>query len=71
MADPKRLIRLVVTFTRAGHTIERETAASGLTALKIALLMIARLDALEVGDRLDVLADMNAIPLPPPRGRQP
>jgi len=55
MADrPIKLARLAVRFSRGGREIEAEQASSGERALKVALLMLARLDYLEPGDRLDV-----------------
>ena len=67
---PHKLTRLVVTFTRRGREIEREETSSGQRALKVGLLMLARLDYLEAGDVLAVQADLNGSPLPPPRGQQ-
>ena len=51
---PHKLARLVVTFTRGGHEIEREEASSGQRALKVGLLMLAWLDDLQTGDTLTV-----------------
>jgi hypothetical protein len=57
MADsPHKLARLVVRFHRDGREIESELASSGERALKLGLLMIARLDYLQAGDRLSVEA---------------
>jgi hypothetical protein len=49
----QKLARLVVRFHRDGREIESERASSGERALKIGLLVLARLDDLQVGDRLD------------------
>ena len=62
-----KLDRLIVTFTRRGHEIEREEASSGVRALKLGLVMLARLDDLQAGDRLEVHQDVDGTPLPPPR----
>jgi len=43
-----------VTFTRDGREQESEVAPTGAAAIKVALLMIVRLDHLQDGDRLDV-----------------
>jgi hypothetical protein len=55
---PQKLARLVVRFYRGGREIESERASTGERALKIGLLMIARLDDLQAGDRLTVEADL-------------
>jgi hypothetical protein len=47
---------LRVTFFRAGEEAESETASTGERALKVALLILARLDYLQDGDVL-VVAD--------------
>jgi hypothetical protein len=58
MADhPHKLARLVVRFHRGGREIESERASTGERALKMGLLMLARLDDLQAGDRLTVEAD--------------
>jgi hypothetical protein len=52
-----RIIRgagLTVAFYRDGDEVEMAFAATGRDALKAALLMIARLDDLQDGDRLQV-----------------
>jgi hypothetical protein len=52
-----RVIRtagLSVSFWRDGEEIEIAIAATGRDALKAALLMLARLDELQDGDRLQV-----------------
>jgi len=41
-----------VTFCRDGRQVERQAARTGERALKMALLMLARLDALQDGDVL-------------------
>jgi len=73
MADRvHKLTRLVVRFHRGGREIEREEASTGERALKFGLLMLARLDYLEAGDRLTVEDDNTGLdhaPLPPPRSR--
>ena len=64
------LVRLVVGFHRRGREIEREEASTGARALKVGLLMLARLDDLQAGDRLTVdpvSAGLDHAPLPPPR----
>jgi hypothetical protein len=48
---------LRVTFHRDGEEIESETASTGERALKTGLLMLARLDDLQAGDRLTVEDD--------------
>jgi hypothetical protein len=48
------LARLLVTFSNDGKEEETQLAASGERALKIALLMLARRDALRHGDQLTV-----------------
>jgi len=63
------LDRLIVKFHRGGRNIETEHASSGERALKIALLMLARLDDLQAGDALLCVADIDGKPLPPPRTR--
>jgi hypothetical protein len=45
---------LVVVLSNDGHEIERTTAATGKRAVKAALLMLAKLDALRPGDALRV-----------------
>jgi hypothetical protein len=66
-ASPK-LARLVVKFRRGGHEIESEQAATGERALRIGLIMLARLDDLQAGDTLLCMADnVDGAPLPPPR----
>jgi hypothetical protein len=64
--------RLIVTFHRTGRKDETRYAASGERAVKIALLMIARYDALRHGDQLTVSKPddgaLDHTPLPPPRG---
>ena len=45
---------LLVTFSRDGEEDEQQLAATGGRALKVAMLMLARQDALRVGDRLTV-----------------
>jgi hypothetical protein len=45
---------LRVTFHRDGEEVESEVASTGERALKIGLLMLARLDDLHDGDRLTV-----------------
>ena len=55
MPDHK-LARLVVRFHRGGREIESELASNGERALKIGLVMLARLDDLQAGDRLSVEA---------------
>jgi len=64
------LDRLIVKFHRGGREIEAEPAGSGERALKIGLLMLARLDDLQAGDTLQCLADIDGRPLPPPRKKQ-
>ena len=66
------LVRLVVGFHRRGREIEREEASTGARALKVGLLMLARLDDLQAGDRLtvDPPAGLDHTPLPPPRSKQ-
>jgi hypothetical protein len=46
---------LLVTFESDGEAPEQQLAPTGDRALKIALLMIARRDALRHGDRLTVV----------------
>jgi hypothetical protein len=48
---------LVVTLSHDGVEIERATAANDTGAVKVALLMLAKLDALRPGDVLRVEAD--------------
>ena len=67
MAAPRKLDRLVVKFNRGGREIERETAATGERALRLGLIMLARLDDLQAGDRLTVNQDVDGTALPPPR----
>ena len=67
MPAPHKLARLVVTFHRGGREIERETAATGERALRLGLIMLARLDDLQAGDRLTVNQDADGTALPPPR----
>jgi len=73
MADRvHKLTRVVVRFHRGGREIEHEEASTGERALKIGLVMLARLDDLQAGDRLTVDADragLDSTPLPPPRRR--
>jgi hypothetical protein len=70
LATPK-LARLRVTFHRDGTEIDREEAATGERALRIGLIMLARLDDLQAGDALMCVADdVNNSPLPPPRIKQ-
>jgi hypothetical protein len=58
MADrPRKLARLVVKFHRGGREIESERVSSGERALKMGLLMLARLDDLQAGDALTVHQD--------------
>jgi len=57
MPNSPKLARLVVTFHRGGREIESERASSGERALKIGLLMLARLDDLQAGDQLSVHQD--------------
>jgi len=67
-----KLARLVIRFHRGGREIEREEASTGERALKLGLVMLARLDDLQAGDRLTVDADgagLDSAPLPPPRRR--
>jgi hypothetical protein len=45
---------LRVTFYRGGEEIESEVGSTGERALKIALLILARLDDLRDGDKLTV-----------------
>jgi hypothetical protein len=52
-----KLARLRVTFRRAGHLIESEEAATGARALRVGLIMLARLDDLQPGDTLQCVAD--------------
>ena len=67
MAAPK-LARLVVKFRRGGREIESEEASTGERALRVGLIMLARLDDLQAGDALLCVADnVDGIPLPPPR----
>ena len=54
-------------FLRGGREIESEQASSGERALKIGLLMLARLDDLQPGDALLCVADINGKQLPSPR----
>ena len=69
MAAPK-LARLGVTFHRDGHEIDSEEAATGERALRVGLIMLARLDDLQAGDALLCVADnVDGAPLPPPRVR--
>jgi hypothetical protein len=52
-----RIIRtagLSIAFQRDGDTVEVSLAATGKDALKAALLMLAKLDALQDGDLLKV-----------------
>jgi hypothetical protein len=51
------LFTLVVTLSHDGVEIERATAADGKGAVKAALLMLAKRDALRPGDVLRVEAD--------------
>jgi hypothetical protein len=62
-----KLDRLIVRFHRGGREIESEQASSGQRALKIGLVMLARLDDLQAGDQLTVHQDVDGTPLPPPR----
>ncbi len=48
---------LVVTLSHDDAEIERATAADGKGAVKAALLMLAKLDALRPGDVLRIEAD--------------
>jgi len=57
MPDSPKLARLVVRFHRGGREIENERASSGERALKMGLLMLARLDDLQAGDQLTVHQD--------------
>jgi hypothetical protein len=68
MPAPK-LARLRVTFHRGGHEIDSEEAATGERALRVGLIMLARLDDLQAGDMLSCVADVNGAPLPTPRTR--
>jgi hypothetical protein len=43
-----------VTFERAGREIDSATAPTGERALKVGILMLARLDDLRDGDKLTV-----------------
>ena len=70
MAAPRKLDRLVVTFNRGGREIERETASTGERALRLGLIMLARLDDLQAGDRLTVNQDVDGTALPSPRTKQ-
>jgi hypothetical protein len=45
---------LVVAFHRGGEEVESQVAPTGERALKIGLLMLARLDDLRDGDRMTV-----------------
>jgi hypothetical protein len=45
---------LTVTFTRDGDEVDSQTAPTGETAVKTAILVLARLDYLQDGDRLTV-----------------
>jgi hypothetical protein len=45
---------LRVTFHRDGEEVESEIASTGARARKIGLLLLARLDDLQAGDRLTV-----------------
>jgi hypothetical protein len=47
---------LLVTFTTDGEEPEQQLAATGERALKVALLMLAKRDALRPGDSLTVQA---------------
>jgi hypothetical protein len=68
MPNPPKLARLVVTFHRGGREIEGERASSGERALKIGLLMLARLDDLQAGDQLTVNQDDGGKDLTTQRG---
>jgi hypothetical protein len=57
MPDSPKLARLVVRFHRGGREIESERTSSGERALRIGLLMLARLDDLQAGDQLTVHQD--------------
>jgi hypothetical protein len=62
---------LRVTFHRGGHEIDSEEAATGERALRVGLIILARLDDLQAGDALMCAADdFNSAPLPPPRIKQ-
>jgi hypothetical protein len=66
-ATPK-LARLRVTFHRGGRETDSEEAATGERARRLGLIMLARLDDLQVGDALTCVADgVDSAPLPPPR----
>jgi hypothetical protein len=47
-------VGLVVTFTRAGEEVDHVVAPTGERALKTAIVMLAKLDELQNGDRLVV-----------------
>jgi hypothetical protein len=49
---------LIIVLSNNGKEIERATAADGRCAVKVALLMLAKRDALALGDTLRV--DANA-----------
>jgi hypothetical protein len=46
---------LIVTFSRNGEEIDSRVGSTGERAQRIALLMIARLDDLQAGDKLTVI----------------
>jgi hypothetical protein len=50
----KPLVGIVVAFIRDGEEIDTQVAPTGKSALKRALLMLAKLDHLQDGDRLVV-----------------
>ncbi len=47
-------VGLTVAFHRGGEEVESEVARTGERALKVGLLMLARLDDLRDGDKLTV-----------------
>jgi hypothetical protein len=54
VARTRKTAGLRVTFHCDGQEMESETASTGERALKIGLLLLARLDDLQHGDRLTV-----------------
>jgi hypothetical protein len=58
--DDMKLVNntLIIVLSNNGKEIERATAADGRCAVKVALLMLAKRDALALGDTLRV--DANA-----------
>jgi hypothetical protein len=57
---PARIQRsagLVVRFSRDGEEVDARVGSTGEKALKIGVLMLAKLDDLQAGDRLTVEAE--------------